>query len=148
MRVSPFIGVSFVKAKACKACLIAAVCIVIVTSHWQYRLGLFDAASAQPYLNVSASVVCNEAHTELALSAARQGIVLLKNNGSVLPLSAATIKTLAVIGPNGIGHLPLATVVSLLCPQAEQLRSAALMNLALPAMWYMCLCLGCVGTPS
>ncbi len=56
--------------------------------------------SQVPFSNVPTSVVCSQAHTDLALSAAQQGIVLLKNQGA-LPLSAAAIKTLAVIGPNG-----------------------------------------------
>ena len=66
----------------------------------QYRLGLFDDQSSQPYWNIPTSVVCSQEHTELALSAAHQGIVLLKNNGT-LPLAASSIKNLAVIGPNG-----------------------------------------------
>jgi hypothetical protein len=67
----------------------------------QFRLGLFTDASAQPYSNITADVVCSEAHTALALSTAHQGIVLLKNNASTLPLAATAIRTLAVIGPNG-----------------------------------------------
>ena len=74
----------------------------------QYRLGLFDDDSVQPYSNVTTDVVCNAAHTQLALSAAQQGIVLLKNaNNSALPLSPHAVKTLAVIGPNGTGVTPL-----------------------------------------
>jgi len=66
----------------------------------QYRLGLFDSPSLVPYSNVSTDVICNQAHTDLALSAAQQGIVLLKNDGT-LPLSASSVKTVALIGPNG-----------------------------------------------
>lgn len=66
----------------------------------QYRLGLFDDPSLVPYSNVPPSVVCNQAHTDLALSAAQQGIVLLKNDGT-LPLSASNVKNVALIGPNG-----------------------------------------------
>ncbi len=47
------------------------------------------------------SVVCSQAHTDLALSTAQQGTVLLKNSGGALPLAATTVKTLAVVGPNG-----------------------------------------------
>jgi beta-glucosidase len=36
----------------------------------------------------------------VALKAAREGIVLLKNSGNVLPLDKQKIKTIAVIGPN------------------------------------------------
>jgi len=40
------------------------------------------------------------AHRELALRAARQAIVLLKNEGEFLPLDSAGIRSIAVIGPN------------------------------------------------
>ena len=66
----------------------------------QFRLGMFDPPSMVPYSNVSTDVVCNQAHTDLALSAAQQGIVLLKNDGT-LPLSSASVKSVALIGPNG-----------------------------------------------
>jgi beta-glucosidase len=39
-------------------------------------------------------------HRALARQAAAEGIVLLKNDGSVLPLSTDQIKSLAIIGPN------------------------------------------------
>lgn len=41
------------------------------------------------------------AHRALALRAARQSIVLLKNENGVLPLDHESLNTLAVIGPNG-----------------------------------------------
>ncbi|XP_012455161.1 beta-D-xylosidase 1 [Gossypium raimondii] len=66
----------------------------------QMRLGMFDGEpSAQPYGNLGPRDVCTPAHQQLALEAARQGIVLLKNSGS-LPLSTARHRTVAVIGPN------------------------------------------------
>ena len=39
-------------------------------------------------------------HRRLARRLAQEGMVLLKNEGGLLPLDAASIKTLAVIGPN------------------------------------------------
>ena len=42
----------------------------------------------------------NPDNDKVALDIARNGIVLLKNQGKILPLSAGKIKTLAVIGPN------------------------------------------------
>jgi beta-glucosidase len=39
-------------------------------------------------------------HREIALRAAEESIVLLKNEGALLPLNPGAIKTLAVIGPN------------------------------------------------
>jgi beta-glucosidase len=45
-------------------------------------------------------------HAALALEAARKAIVLLKNDGGLLPLDRTKIRTLAVIGPNARGvHL-------------------------------------------
>ncbi|KAK7269621.1 hypothetical protein RIF29_22354 [Crotalaria pallida] len=67
----------------------------------QMRLGMFDGEpSAQPYGHLGPTHVCTPAHQELSLEAARQGIVLLKNNGPSLPLSSRQHRTVAVIGPN------------------------------------------------
>ncbi|KAL2535490.1 putative beta-D-xylosidase 2 [Forsythia ovata] len=67
----------------------------------QMRLGMFDGEpSAQPYGNLGSKDVCTPVHQELALEAARQGIVLLKNHGLSLPLSPRRHRTVAVIGPN------------------------------------------------
>jgi beta-glucosidase-like glycosyl hydrolase len=66
----------------------------------QFRLGMFDPSSMQPYTKIPASVVNSPAHQALALDAARQGIVLLKNDG-VLPWKSSSLKTVAIIGPNG-----------------------------------------------
>lgn len=64
------------------------------------RLGVFDGdLKSQPFGNLGPSDVCTEDHQFLALDSAKQGIVLLDNNGA-LPLSANTTKNLAVIGPN------------------------------------------------
>lgn len=66
----------------------------------QMRLGMFDGEpSAQPFGNLGPRDVCTPAHQQLALQAARQGIVLLQNRGRTLPLSR-TLQTVAVIGPN------------------------------------------------
>lgn len=67
----------------------------------QMRLGMFDGEpSAQPFGNLGPRDVCTPAHQELALQAARQGIVLLQNRPGSLPLSTARHRTIAVIGPN------------------------------------------------
>lgn len=67
----------------------------------QMRLGMFDGPpSAQPYGHLGPADVCSPAHQELALEAARQGIVLLKNHGPTLPLSHIRHRSVAVIGPN------------------------------------------------
>eukprot|EP01059_Diplonema_ambulator_P010303 TRINITY_DN202_c0_g1_i2.p1 TRINITY_DN202_c0_g1~~TRINITY_DN202_c0_g1_i2.p1 ORF type:complete len:747 (+),score=228.62 TRINITY_DN202_c0_g1_i2:37-2277(+) len=66
----------------------------------QVRFGAFDPASEQPYLNYSYKTDLNSpAHQHLALEAARQGMVLLKNDGT-FPLDATKYPTVAVVGPN------------------------------------------------
>ncbi|XP_051124642.1 probable beta-D-xylosidase 7 [Andrographis paniculata] len=66
------------------------------------RLGLFDGDPTQqpPYGNLRRRHICTPAHRKLALEAARDGIVLLKNSGSLLPLSKSKTNSVAVIGPN------------------------------------------------
>ena len=65
------------------------------------RLGFFDGdPRKQAYGNLGPKDVCTTSNQELAREAARQGIVLLKNNKGSLPLNAKSIKSLAVIGPN------------------------------------------------
>lgn len=67
----------------------------------QMRLGMFDGEpSAQPFGHLGPRDVCTPAHQELALQAARQGIVLLQNRARSLPLSTARHRSIAVIGPN------------------------------------------------
>ncbi|OZJ03557.1 hypothetical protein BZG36_03104 [Bifiguratus adelaidae] len=61
------------------------------------QLGYFDPASSQPYRSLGWSDVNTASSQALALTAAREGIVLLKNDGT-LPLSSS-IKKLALIGP-------------------------------------------------
>lgn len=64
----------------------------------KFIVGMFD----RPYIAdavATEKLVGNAAHQEVALRAARESIVLLKNEKSVLPLSKA-VKSVAVIGPN------------------------------------------------
>lgn len=65
----------------------------------QMRLGMFDGDDGS-YARLGPKDVCSPAHQDLALEAAMQGIVLLKNHGPSLPLSTRRHRTLAVIGPN------------------------------------------------
>jgi beta-glucosidase len=62
----------------------------------KFRLGLFDNPYADPagYPEIGGDVAL-----EAARQAALQSVVLLKNEGSVLPLSADTLDSVAVIGP-------------------------------------------------
>jgi beta-glucosidase len=61
------------------------------------RLGLFE----HPYVDLdeAARVAHSQEHQQLALRAEREGIVLLRNEGNLLPLSKS-VKSIAVIGPN------------------------------------------------
>ena len=66
----------------------------------RFRLGMFDPASMVPYAGTPMSEVQSSAHQAQALRMARESIVLLKNEGSLLPLNAHAIHKIAVIGPN------------------------------------------------
>ena len=44
--------------------------------------------------------LCSDRHRQIACRAAEEAIVLLKNDGPLLPLDPASVKTLAVIGPS------------------------------------------------
>jgi beta-glucosidase len=63
----------------------------------KFRLGLFE----QPFVDEAAVArqVFTPVHTQLALKAAEESIVLLKNN-NVLPLAAGRYKKILVTGPN------------------------------------------------
>ncbi|KAK2998632.1 hypothetical protein RJ639_023965 [Escallonia herrerae] len=64
------------------------------------RLGFFDGfRDSLPFGHLGPADVCTQEHQQLAVDAAKQGIVLLENNGS-LPLSQTIVHKLAVIGPN------------------------------------------------
>ena len=63
------------------------------------RLGLFDPPQSMPYASLPFSEVGKPENQALALRAARESMVLLKNERGALPLSGA-VKTLLVVGPN------------------------------------------------
>src|SRR5437588_1173288 len=65
----------------------------------RFRLGMFDPPEAVPYSRIPFSENDSEAHRTLALKAARESMVLLKNENHTLPLKK-DLKTVAVIGPN------------------------------------------------
>lgn len=60
----------------------------------KFHLGIMDAVP-----DPDAVTVDLEAHLEATRVAARESLVLLKNDGDVLPLDADAVRTLAVIGP-------------------------------------------------
>ena len=65
----------------------------------RFKLGMFDPPEMVPWARIPYSANESPAHAGLALEAARKSIVLLKNEGGVLPLKRG-IQTIAVIGPN------------------------------------------------
>lgn len=64
----------------------------------RFRLGEFDPEERNPYSHVPEAKLCASEHAELSLRAARESIVLLKNDG-LLPLQRDQLKSAAVIGP-------------------------------------------------
>lgn len=63
------------------------------------KLGMFDPPDRVPFTKIDYAINDCAAHKELALEAAQQAMVLLKNEHNTLPLKK-DIQTLAVIGPN------------------------------------------------
>jgi len=72
----------------------------------RFRLGMFDPPEMVKYARIPFEVNDCRAHRELALEAARESIVLLKNENDFLPLDK-NIKSIAVIGPNANRVEPL-----------------------------------------
>ncbi|XVE81598.1 hypothetical protein DITRI_Ditri15bG0077800 [Diplodiscus trichospermus] len=62
------------------------------------RLGFFDGIPSLAKLGKKD--ICSKENTELAAEAAREGIVLLKNENEALPLDPAKFKSQALIGPH------------------------------------------------
>ena len=66
----------------------------------RFRLGEFDSEDEVPFSNVPVERLDSDEHRQLALQAARESIILLKNRNGILPLNKNEIKSVAVIGPN------------------------------------------------
>lgn len=69
-------------------------------------LGEFDPPESVPWSGLTAEILEDKGHRELAREAARQSLVLLKNEDNLLPLDKERLKRIAVIGPlAGACHL-------------------------------------------
>ncbi|KAF8017459.1 hypothetical protein BT93_H2590 [Corymbia citriodora subsp. variegata] len=67
----------------------------------QLRLGIFDGDPRKgQFGKLGPKDVCKSEHRKLALEAARQGIVLLKNEDNFLPFREDVVSSLAVVGPH------------------------------------------------
>jgi beta-glucosidase len=69
-----------------------------------FRLGVYGGSGGNPYENIPDDVLCCDAHAELARQAAREAVVLIKNDG-LLPLNKA-VKRIAVVGQLGGENMP------------------------------------------
>ena len=65
----------------------------------RFRLGMFDPPALVKYAQIPFSENDSPEHRALSLKAARESLVLLKNDKNALPLKK-DLKTIAVIGPN------------------------------------------------
>jgi beta-glucosidase len=66
----------------------------------RFRLGHFDPAANVSYRSIPPSANNSPANDRLALEAARQSLVLLKNDGT-LPFAISSMKKVAILGPTG-----------------------------------------------
>lgn len=68
----------------------------------RFELGALDPVGLSPYSHLTAANVSTPDMISLALQAAREGVVLLKNEGGALPFSRDALagRTIAVVGPN------------------------------------------------
>ncbi len=71
----------------------------------RFDVGDFEVDELVDWTQIPESVVASEEHKQLALQAAREGIVLLQNRNDILPLSKDA--RVAVIGPNAADSLML-----------------------------------------
>lgn len=85
------------------------------------QLGIFDNPEHNPYNKIPGSVIGSSQHKALALEAARQSIVLLKNTNHILPIDIHKIKSIAVVGIDAANNefgaysgIPIDTPVSIL----------------------------------
>ena len=67
----------------------------------QFLAGRFDPLAQQPFASIPFEAIDSPAHRALAYESGVQGLVLLRNDGGLLPLAAGGGARLAVVGPHG-----------------------------------------------
>ncbi len=72
----------------------------------RFRLGMFDNPEHVKWTKIPYEVVASPEHKQLALRAAHESVVLLKNEKHLLPLDPS-VKSIAVIGPNADSYRSL-----------------------------------------
>lgn len=75
---------------------IRTACVQVMQTRFQ--LGVFEAQ--QPFSDIPITALSCPAHKSKSLAAAKRAMVLLRNEKQILPLSADSLQTIAVIGPN------------------------------------------------
>lgn len=73
---------------------------VIRLMETRMKLGMFEEEGSVPFDSISYDVVDSKEHWKINETAARKTLVLLKNEGKLLPLNKTKLKTIGVIGPN------------------------------------------------
>jgi len=71
------------------------------------KLGMFDPPEQVPFSKIYYATVNSPEHAAIALRAARESMVLLKNENHFLPLDPAKKQTVAVIGPLAASYIAL-----------------------------------------
>jgi beta-glucosidase len=72
----------------------------------RFKLGMFDPPELVPYTKIPFNIIDCENHRKLALKAAQESFILLRNKNEILPISKKT-KRLAIIGPLANNKLAL-----------------------------------------
>ncbi len=110
------------------------------------RLGVFDPPARVPFARIPASRVGCRRHAQLALRAARESIVLMKNapvrGRPLLPFDPQTIRSVAVIGNNAheclFGHYSGTPVRPAISPAAGMLNYHPRGVAIHPVRWRYC----------
>lgn len=85
---------------------ITAACERLFTT--RMKLGLFDPPEKVPYSAIPYETVDSPAMRRLDLETAQRTLVLLKNEGDLLPLDKTKLRTVGVVGPNADSRRALA----------------------------------------